>query len=458
MKKTLLLLAFGSIGMAVHAQEKVNSVIFNQAGTESVVNQLRFTPQQKQTVLNYTRQASNHGSYANKTTATHTDRWYNYGDYFDAYLTDEGNSAALSGVLLWNDTLGEALYTSGLGHNRMVSVGSILMPWADGFNNPVYYNDEMMLDTLHGYTVDTLRIYGSHNINPAKTGVVDTLTITTEHGANIFKVRYTGMTSRYGVDTLRCADMRYDSVTNTGTYTAGSPVSTIKIPLTASMWGDTLTNGTFVLTVPVNIVCAANEMAGMTLSFKTGDASFPTTLPGDTIEAFNDVYEYNSFYPLSMFKQVGTNVAFAPYFPEDYNEGVYKTLPSFNNGYATQYVPMWAWSTNSGASGSYLQHIYLDWHLKCTGCGTVGVNDMAVNTISAQGYPNPAGNQLNVSFAQVSGTATVTLSNTLGQVVATQQVSNGKATFNTANLPSGIYLYTINAAEGYNTGRVSIAH
>lgn len=458
MKKTLLLLAMGSMAFASQAQEKAGSMIFNPAGNESAASQLRFSPDQKQTVLNYTRQVNNHGNYANKTTATHTDRWYNYGDYFDAFVTDEGNTTALSGVLLWNDTLGQAVYTSGLGHNRMVSVGSILMPWADGFNNPAYYNDQMMIDTLHGYTVDTLRIYGSHNINPAKTGVVDTLTITTEHGANIYKVYYTGMATRYGSDTLRCADMRYDSVANTGTNTLGAAVTTYKIPLTASMWGDTLTNGTFVLKVPVNIVCAANEMAGMTFSFKTGDATFPTTLPGDTIDAFTNVYKYNSFYPLSLFKEVGTNVAFANYFPGDYNEGLYKTLPSFNNGYATQYVPMWAWSTNSGASASYLQHIYLDWHVKCTGCGTVGVSDMAVNTISAQAYPNPATNQLNVSFAQVSGTATVTLSNTLGQVVATQTVSNGKATFNTANLPSGIYLYTINAAEGHNTGRVSVAH
>lgn len=460
MKKLFLLLSIGSIGLTATAQESTKSVVFTTNQVDEALQKLTFDQARVKQLLSYTRSVNAPDkSVANKTTSVQTKRWYNYGDYFDTTLIDGGNSASISGVIIWNDTLGEALYTSGLAHNRQVSVGSILHPQIAGFNDVNYYPGEMHLDTLNAYNVDSIRIYGNHNINPAKTGVVDTIIITAGKGANIHNIRYTGMTARYGVDTLNCSNLRYDSVANTEALGLGAPVVTTKFPITAAMWGDTLSDGTFVMKLPVSITAAAGEMVGMSLTFKSGDASFPTTVPGDTIDAFTNVYMYNSFYPLSIFKLVGTSPAFAPYNQNDRNEGLFKTLPSYLNGYATQYVPMWAWSTSGGTAASYLQHIYLDWHVTCSNCTTIGVNEVVKNITNNRVYPNPAEDQVTVAFNLVNATsATVSLTNTLGQVVASQVVTNGKASFNTTAIPSGIYIYTINANGEQTTGRVAVAH
>jgi len=458
MKKLLLLLSIGSIGLVAKAQESARSVILPAQSEEA--QHLQLNPQRVKTMQNFKRSANAHQGFANKTTTVNTDRWYNYGDYLDTFYQDNGANGSVSGVIIWQDTLGEALYTSGKAHNRQVSVGNVFMPQAAAFNDVNYYSGEMMIDTTKSYTVDTIRIYGNHNINPAKTSVVDTIVVTTLHGANLFQVYYTGMTARYGSDTLRCADIRYDSVTNTATYTAGSPTSTIKVPITSSMWGDTLGDGTFVLKVPVSIAAAANEKCAVSISFKSGDATFPTVLPGDTIDAFTGVFKYNSFYPFSFFKVIGTSTAFAQYFPGDYNEGVYKTLPNAGN-YSNMYVPQWAYyqGTAAAPTPSYLQTIYVDWHVKCTNCQNVGIAndaDKAVSGVNA--FPNPAGTSVNIKFSLNNvKKAKVSLINTLGQVVASQE-AEGSVTFNTAALPAGVYIYSIVANGEQTTGRITVAH
>lgn len=462
MKKLFLLSIMGSICLSASAQLNRSSVIFNANKTDEAGRNLTVGTAAKNDVIGHTRRAGAASGYANKTTATATERWYNYGDYFDAVIVDAGNSTAVSGVIIWNDTLGRVNYTSGVANNNMVSVASILQPQIAGFNDPQWYNGAMYLDNTNAYTVDSFVIYGNHNFSPSKTGVVDTLIFTTLHGANILSTGYLGMMANYGVDTLRCKTLNHDSVTNTGAATAGPAPYTFKVPITSAMWGDTTTNGTYVLkmALPTNISAAAGDMVAMTITFKTGDASFPTTLPGGLIENFDNTYTYNSFYPWSIFKEIGTNPAFATYTVGDFNEGLYKTLPSYENGYSGEYVPMWAWSTATGAS--YLQHIYMDWHVKCSNCGVVGVKETVKTVAQLNAVPNPASNEVKVSFNLTSAAdAVVTLTNTVGQVVASQTVkanAAGVATFNTASLPSGVYFYSVVANGDQATGRIAVAH
>jgi hypothetical protein len=74
-------------------------------------------------------------------------------------------------------------------------------------------------------------------------------------------------------------------------------------------------------------------------------------------------------------------------------------------------------------------------------------------------YPNPANNSLNITFsAAQNSVATVSLLNMVGQVVATQNVTNGKALFNTSEVPSGMYIYAIEANGTRSTGHVAITH
>jgi Secretion system C-terminal sorting domain len=74
-------------------------------------------------------------------------------------------------------------------------------------------------------------------------------------------------------------------------------------------------------------------------------------------------------------------------------------------------------------------------------------------------YPNPANSSLNITYNAAQNTvATVSLTNMVGQVVASQTVSNGIATFNTSSLPAGVYIYTLEANGNRQTGRVVIGH
>ena len=68
------------------------------------------------------------------------------------------------------------------------------------------------------------------------------------------------------------------------------------------------------------------------------------------------------------------------------------------------------------------------------------------NSITANVYPNPANDVLNVN---VSGTAErVSILSLDGKVIATQEMNGTKATVNVANLTAGAYFYEVVAADG----------
>jgi hypothetical protein len=106
---------------------------------------------------------------------------------------------------------------------------------------------------------------------------------------------------------------------------------------------------------------------------------------------------------------------------------------------------------------------FYNFHLKCATCGTSGISKTDVSSVTAMNaFPNPAANSLTVTFDLVkSGDATVTITNVVGQVVATQTINNvtsGKATFNTASIANGTYTYTVTANGLKSSARVVIAH
>jgi len=71
-------------------------------------------------------------------------------------------------------------------------------------------------------------------------------------------------------------------------------------------------------------------------------------------------------------------------------------------------------------------------------------------------FPNPATDVLNVEV-NLDEVATIELVDLTGKVVATQTLSNqGTATFNTANLSSGLYIVSIQTANGVVTEKVLV--
>jgi hypothetical protein len=94
-----------------------------------------------------------------------------------------------------------------------------------------------------------------------------------------------------------------------------------------------------------------------------------------------------------------------------------------------------------------------------------GINNVAKLISADNAYPNPANNNVIISFLTGQDANTViTLQNMVGQVIKTQDLgrlnanTTGNATFSTGDMANGVYFYTINANGQRKTGRVVVAH
>ncbi|HSI89569.1 MAG TPA: PKD domain-containing protein, partial [Adhaeribacter sp.] len=71
-------------------------------------------------------------------------------------------------------------------------------------------------------------------------------------------------------------------------------------------------------------------------------------------------------------------------------------------------------------------------------------------------YPNPAQNYLNVEVPQRENITEISLTNAIGQVMATQKPAAGQARLKVSSLPAGIYFVKISNAEGSITKKISV--
>lgn len=464
MKKLFLLLASGSIALSGYAQQRVlnfdNMSVSKNAKTYQIPRVAKS---------------------AAKTTAA-PDRVYSYYAYFDTTQQDvAGIQTGNTGVTMWQDAAQLGGFTSGYDTIQMVSVATILHPQAPSMNSATYYTGEMKITNADAYKVTSVHVYGVYDFNPANTQV-DTLVLSFVYGDGTAGASGNGIfeggsvtgghyghwpviSTRYDTTALNYA--RIDA-----TFGSANPY-VIKVPLGPSSFGDTFSTGIWHKEVSLSsfagggLSVPAGKQVGMSWSFKSGRATLPAM---DTIFYADGTMKYNMWRPLVKFATndgTAAGVQWAPQDTTDFNQGMYKTLPHDANGWNYIYVPQWAWSTSSGASASVLQHPIVDWTINCPTCGNitsgggVSVNNAAlISTVNA--YPNPAGDVLNVPFTLVTATnVSVTLTNVLGQVVATQEmgkVASGTAKFNTATLPSGVYTYSVLANGQRSTGRVAINH
>jgi hypothetical protein len=141
---------------------------------------------------------------------------------------------------------------------------------------------------------------------------------------------------------------------------------------------------------------------------------------------------------------------------------MFKTLPDTANKWGGQYIPLWFWSATGGGASTN-QYPYIDFHIKCATCGTVNVKTIekeAIRKISA--YPNPASDEVTIPFELANmSNVTVTLTNMMGQVVATRVVQNtvkGSVIFRTGTLPAGIYTANVSAGSSRQSVRIAIQH
>jgi hypothetical protein len=464
MKKILLLLIAGAIALTSIGQERGMCISTNPEGTGKEYKDLKKAIQSE---------VYNKRTLLDKTTAA--PRWYSYINYFDTSETDAASSIAFTIPYLWKDTTAIMAYSDGTtttwAHNRNVSLGLSVDPSFAGFNNYDYYPGQMKITPSNAYTVDSLMFFGVYGFDAANR-YVDTLRVTFVYGsgasnADVYMAK-TGnpvVLSRYGVsapDSMKTHRMRFD----TNVVRTNGPTAIVRDILldntgASPAWGDTLSTGQYVGLVgfpDVNV--PAGNMIGATITFLSGDTSFSAH---DTAFGSSIGYRSNLFRPYVGYKGTTALAQFATYDSTNRNSGMFKTLPDTANRWGGQYIPLWFWS-GSGGGASGFQYPYIDFHIKCPSCDVtvpISVKDVHNNIISNV-YPNPAAGTLTIPFTlSGSGNVSVSLSNVIGQEVATQRMNNvkeGQAVFNTSELPSGVYIYSISANGYRKSGKVTIAH
>lgn len=414
-------------------------------------------------------------------------RWYNYGEAMDttrnyqkftveADITAYDKHTGLAAVTIWNDTSCRVLESGKYRRLTKLCEGLVLDPTASIFNTDpdnAYAGLPYITDT-NAYWVDSVEIFGIYQYNSLKTTEVDTLRLVFITGGNIF-------TDTPGSKVGQM--IAYDAVHNVGT--GGDPAHLY--PLTAPHYldilldntnrNDTLPGGVWHRTIAVNGALGAFDSAGhpfaMTITYVSGD---PTITFADTVvDTVVDTWKgwgkskFNVWQPIVSHYMDGMgNLQWAPYQcwpyhldPVDNNLGHWKNARPSTDKWFT---PTWGWS--EGAGPSVLQYPYVSIHGLCPTCGLVPSPTLqtvalpSVNIIHAT--PNPADDNLNISFSLAAvADVSIVLTDMLGHVVGEQRMSGitkGNAVFNTSNLHSGMYMYTVVANGQRTNGRVVVTH
>jgi hypothetical protein len=408
-----------------------------------------------------------------KTAAYPRKREYNYVDELaiatPAILTN--NDYAIAPFMWFNRDI-KVLYSNGLDTVRLTSLGMVCHPFWSGYNLG-HAKGTMTMTSSNAYTLDSVYISGYYMRNPGKTSVVDTLRIAYTYGdgsntSNLWIYYYTGMTSKYGTDTVRSVIPAYDLAKHTmykPSSSTGPAINIVDVPL------KTTDTGSRRFGIATNLNVPAGNVVAATYTFISGEAYTPydTAFVGSNISP-TAPYKYNCFRPYVYVEKVsGTGASAVAGFPTytkgNYNAGEFEQLPETDPQSTATYSPNWAWTTNNGASASFYQYPYVDFEISCPTCALLSVDNVASFISMGQPYPNPANDNITLPVTmKESAPLNVTMTNVMGQVVASQNFAQLAAkqsknvVFNTASLPAGIYLLNVEVNGARQSTRVSVTH
>lgn len=475
MKNLMLVMGIAAMSGIANGQEATTSML--HGSTDEIAGVPKFSGQKISD--------SKTGGFSGARTTTTLGRWYDYADTFlnNAYQSGGCHgvpSTASTLITMWNDTTAEFGFSDGtFGNNKWTSVGLVIVPFDAFWNNTVFPCGTLAIRPTDPYTVDSViaaGIYGRSFANAAKIAVTDQLKFGLVYGngsstSDLQTFFFTGMTSKYCLDTVRYLQLFHDSLNNTAANGPGSTTNsehTYTFNLHAADTSTALLFSKAFALSPVFNVPAGNGV-GASVSFKSGDATYPGTgpTPRDTVQLVDGSFKYGAFLPQIVFNgSTGTTTItqFMEYgWPADHTVGHFKRQSASDAAWSGRYIPEWAWTSSSGPSVLQIPRILF--HISCSGCTTVCTAALEANNgakvSGVKMYPNPAVNDFNIEFTlTATSSVSASLSNVMGQTVATQNlgnVSNGKVTFNTSNLPNGVYFYEFIANGSRSTGHVVVA-
>jgi hypothetical protein len=459
MKKLLLLSAFSAVA----------------AFNASAQSEIKTSPKGRTTLGNdQTSVTTTTGTLTTaKTTAT-APREYSHFDYNATISSfDTTGGADFSVVRIWADSTITQSFSSGAGAVNYSSVAQVIYPMDSIFNDPSNPNNLglMKVTSANTYNIDSVKVSGLYITGSTKSSsVVDTLVISlTSQPSNISFYYARLVWLGYGVDfspylttadndTLRAiAPLSVDSINRAALAYGTTPARAFwKVPLTAAMRSPSATAPivTWAFAPPSgSYAIPAGSIPAVTFTFKSGDTWVANV---DNIDSFH------RFLPL-----FGGTANIMPYkgkFHAAINDRsssslLFSTSPGFG------YSPSVEIEAENSIAFDF-EYLAASFVVSCPTCGlvTLGIKELT-NVSDVKVFPNPSNEKVNISFtAKERASFTVSITNTLGQVVANQDMGMQNAgqtanvSINTSNLPTGIYMYTIESNGQRMTDRLSIAH
>ena len=479
MKKLLLLLATGFVVSSAVAQDNSNVQQFNPAvgALQSKIADIKNHPM----IYNPSVVASHRNTDRTTSGTATSGAWFDYFDanfvnpgyilyYFEVFpdsnLLDPANVSATSSGYFFTHGMGMSFDPTDNGYYTPagVTVAGAPITNADPFNidsvqllgryfknDASSNNDSLIVDLIVIDNASNDGTYLLHN-NPSPVGVYTF--VATDDTPRVALANY--MPSNFA--TAQYQNDCWDSITVMNS--CPSPVyAKVRLGQKLALADTPTVNGfhTFTFFVKDSLYVPAGKKVMMWVHFK------PTTnyALGTTVSAANYMYLFagdpTGNFPIQSAGSYQTGIMAQNQDAYGYNVFAGHDLPFSPFDFINPASPPAA-SSPFGFEAP-LMFLHLIWPGSCP---TTAVNSAVENIASVSAYPNPASDVVTVAFNLTApAKVSVTLSNMMGQVVATQNVAstnNGKVEFNTVALPAGVYFYTFNANGERTTGRVVVAH
>lgn len=474
MKKLILLTIAGAVTFGANAQDSnPASVVFKSYNAEKNIA----APLSGSYAISSGTNTSNS---ANKGTATGGSRWYSVYGLADVGYTGGGqlSTGRFVGMLGWDSTQRQRFVDAQTqqpyyGGVNWISIASFVDPiFSVGFNHASYYSSEdpIKITQANTYKVDSIRVQAAYmegtSGDPA---TIDTLYLsvapvlysdqeydknspTTRSPSPFLKVEdYEGVKANGGK--LKVQDLGPTDSLNRQLGHADAKKWKVTLPPTerqpktstgqypTAVWSFDVPDGG--LTVP------AGRGFAMSLAFKSGE-TFPATAPYDSVA--------DHHYWMFIYAQAADN-ARMPYYYYDYKDHSMSYLMHYEgqDRYVSSVLLEIVNSTDFDK-----EFILMEGFATCNDCWTLGLNKVNSTLNKFDAYPNPAISDLTVSYTlNKTADVNINVTNAIGQTMKTQNIANtasGKAQFSVADLPNGLYFYTVSADGESVTRRFVVAH
>ncbi len=325
-------------------------------------------------------------------------------------------------------------------------------------------NPFIRLSTFNPYTLDSIFFQYSYIRNTDSTDndndgvkeeVIDTVYVAYFAGANI-TTGYLNNTAKDKISYVKWngTSLMPTSLVKIDTFLLGnnrtnSPIDTTSVNADQTSFGSKFAQ----LAAPTGMNINKGSLVGFTATFKSGTKA---VVNGDTAVIINQ----GTKTPTRWANTFGTVI-----FVNEKESGVEYTNPTYFN--SSQVQPQWnAYGTSASWAGSYIPGLAFEskffiqsgFHLTCANVG-VAENDLV--SISAI-YPNPANGSTTVGFnLKQAGNVSISVSNLLGQTVATLNPGklasgNNTVNLNVSNIKAGVYFVNVSVDGVSSTKKLTI--